>query len=87
MTTPQSFPSTSVGLASTVALSETPSKEVAVSCRGITVRYDRTVAVDEATFDACPGEVLGLLDPNGAGKTSAIRALTTILPLAAGEGG
>ncbi len=85
MTSSQSFPSTPVGLASTVAPPEPRSKEFSVSCKGITVRYGRTIAVDEATFDAGPGEVLGLLGPNGAGKTSAIRALTTILPLAAGE--
>ena len=56
-----------------------------MSCRGVTVRYGRTVAVDAVTFEARSGEVLGLLGPNGAGKTSLIRALTTILPLAAGE--
>ena len=59
--------------------------ESSVSCRGVTVRYDRTVAVNEASFEVRPGEVRGLLGPNGAGKTSLIRALTTMLPLAAGE--
>ena len=64
---------------------ESQSQEASVSCRNVTVRYDRTIAVDSVTFDVHPSEVLGLLGPNGAGKTSLIRALTTMLPLAAGE--
>ena len=68
-----------------VDTSDERSKEATVSCRGVTVRYGTNIAVDEVTFEVRRGEVLGLLGPNGAGKTSLIRALTTILPLAAGE--
>ncbi len=84
MTINQSYPSTP---SSTASPSSSPQRqyESSVSCRGVTVRYDRTIAVNEATFEVRPGEVLGLLGPNGAGKTSLIRALTTMLPLAAGE--
>ena len=85
MNTHQSVSSIARGPARTMSLSEGQSTEAAVSCRGVSVRYGRTVAVDGASFEARPGEVLGLLGPNGAGKTSLIRALTTILPLAAGE--
>ncbi len=56
-----------------------------VVCKGVTVRYGKTVAVDAVDFEVAAGEVLGLLGPNGAGKTSLIRALTTMLPLDAGE--
>ena len=45
----------------------------------LTVTYGTTVAVDEITFHVDAGEVFGLLGPNAAGKTSVIRALTTIL--------
>ena len=77
--------STSEGVSSVVGLLEDQSKEDSVSCLGVTVRYGRTVAVDEVTFRVGSGEVMGLLGPNGAGKTSLIRALTTILPLDSGE--
>ena len=75
----------SMGVTGTLRPPECRSSEVSVLCRGITVRYHRTVAVDGVTFDVRQGEVLGLLGPNGAGKTSLIRALTTMLPLAGGE--
>ena len=65
--------------------SECRSVDDAVSCRDVTIRYGRTVAVDKANFTARPREVLGLLGPNGAGKTSLIRALTTMIPLSGGE--
>ena len=85
MTSNQSLSSTLSGLACTDGPSESSSTESSVSCRSVTVRYGRTVAVDEVTFEVRPGEVLGLLGPNGAGKTSLIRALTTMLPMAGGE--
>lgn len=36
-------------------------------------------AVENITFDARPGEIFGLLGSNGAGKTTALRILATIL--------
>ena len=75
----------SMGVTGTLSPPEGRPSEVSVLCQSITVRYYRTVAVDEVTFDVRQGEVLGLLGPNGAGKTSLIRALTTMLPLAGGE--
>ena len=81
----QSLSSPAGGALATEGPGASPSTGASVACRGVTVRYGRTVAVDKATFEARPGEVLGLLGPNGAGKTSLIRSLTTMLPMAAGE--
>jgi ABC-2 type transport system ATP-binding protein len=53
--------------------------------RDLTVRYGSFVAVDRVSLRVAPGEIHGLLGPNGAGKTSVIRALTTIIPISAGE--
>lgn len=36
-------------------------------------------AVDGITFEARPGEIVGLLGANGAGKTTALRMLSTVL--------
>lgn len=36
-------------------------------------------AVDDVSFDAAPGEVVGLLGANGAGKTTIVKMLSTLL--------
>src|SRR5262245_21275107 len=36
-------------------------------------------AVDAVSFDARPGEIFGLLGPYGAGKTTTLRILCTVL--------
>lgn len=41
-------------------------------------------AVDDVSFECCPGEIFGLLGPNGAGKTTILRMLATILSPTAG---
>ena len=41
-------------------------------------------AVDQVTFDVAPGEVVGLLGANGAGKTTVIRMLLGLLRPTAG---
>lgn len=42
-------------------------------------------AVDDISFQAKKGEVLGFLGPNGAGKTTTMRMLTCFIPPSAGE--
>jgi len=42
----------------------------------LTKRYGRVVALDRAELDLYPGEVLGLIGDNGAGKSSLIKALS-----------
>jgi ABC-2 type transport system ATP-binding protein len=51
----------------------------AVEAYGIVRRYGGLVAVDDLSFAAPRGEILGVLGRNGAGKTTALRILTTIL--------
>ncbi len=41
----------------------------------LTKRYDTLTAVDNVSFEARPGEVLGFLGPNGAGKTTTMRMI------------
>lgn len=40
---------------------------------------EKTVAVDQVSFTVNKGEVFGLIGPDGAGKTSIFRMLTTLL--------
>ena len=47
-----------------------------IEVRNLTKTYGPTVAVDNISFDAKEGEVIGFIGPNGAGKTTAMRILT-----------
>jgi ABC-2 type transport system ATP-binding protein len=49
--------------------------EAVIVAEGLTRRFGDFVAVDDLSFAAGTGEILGFLGPNGAGKTTAIRML------------
>ena len=53
----------------------------AVSLKNITKTYDeeRILAVDNISFEVKKGELFGLIGPDGAGKTSIFRILTTLI--------
>jgi len=53
----------------------------AITLDNITKTYNKgaVLAVDKATFDVAEGETFGLIGPDGAGKTSIFRVLTTLL--------
>lgn len=51
----------------------------AVTLKNITKKYGDFVAVDEVSFEVKKGELFGLIGPDGAGKTSIFRILTTLL--------
>ncbi len=46
-----------------------------IEVSGLTKRYRDTVAVDDLTFQARPGQVTGFLGPNGSGKTTTLRLM------------
>jgi ABC-type multidrug transport system ATPase subunit len=58
--------------------------DVTLEARGLKKSYRSVAALHELTFTARAGEVIGLLGRNGAGKTTAIRVLTTVLPPTSG---
>lgn len=47
--------------------------------------YDDSIAVSDLTFDVQPGQVLGLVGRNGAGKTSTIKSIAGIVSVSAGD--
>jgi gliding motility-associated transport system ATP-binding protein len=51
----------------------------------LTKRYGRRLGVDDVSFEASAGEVLGLLGPNGSGKTTILRILTGYLQASSGR--
>ncbi len=56
-----------------------------IQVEGLSKRYGRTLAVDNISFEAGSGEILGFLGPNGAGKTTTMRVLTCFLPPSSGR--
>jgi ABC-2 type transport system ATP-binding protein len=56
-----------------------------IRARGLVKRYGRTWALDELDLDVPAGAIYGLIGQNGAGKTTAIRALATLLAPDEGE--
>ncbi|MFY3742615.1 ABC transporter ATP-binding protein [Anaeromyxobacter sp. Red801] len=62
-----------------------PGAGPAVIARGMVRRFGATAALDGLSFELARGELLGLVGPDGAGKTTAIRALAGLLALDGGE--
>lgn len=56
-----------------------------ISVSGLSHRYGDRPALQGTTFDVAPGEIFGLLGPNGGGKTTLFRILSTLLPVQAGD--
>jgi ABC-2 type transport system ATP-binding protein len=58
---------------------------MSVKVTQLTKVYGTQRAVDDISFTARPGEVLGFLGPNGAGKSTTMKMITCFLPPTAGE--
>lgn len=51
----------------------------AVDVQGVTFRYRTGQGLDEVTFQAAPGELLGIVGPNSAGKSTLLRLLSKVV--------
>jgi ABC-2 type transport system ATP-binding protein len=51
-----------------------------LSARGLTKRYGKRVAVDGIDFDIPAGRIVGLIGPNGSGKTTTLKAALGLVP-------
>lgn len=51
-----------------------------MTARGLTKRYARQVAVDGIDFDIPAGRIVGLIGPNGSGKTTTLKAALGLIP-------
>lgn len=62
--------------------SQTP---YAIETRGMSRRFDQSLAVDQLDLKIPRGTIYGFLGPNGCGKSTSIRMLTGLLAPSAGE--
>lgn len=56
-----------------------------LECKGLTKRYGRTLALDDVSFTLEEGRIVGLLGPNGSGKTTFIKLCNGLLTPSSGE--
>ena len=57
----------------------------AISVRNVCHAYGSRHALEDVTFDVHSREIFGVLGPNGGGKTTLFRLLSTLLPVQSGE--
>ncbi len=51
-----------------------------ISAKGLTKHYGKQAAVDNVSFDIPAGRIVGLIGPNGSGKTTTLKAALGLVP-------
>ena len=63
----------------------TPAGENIIEVQDLVKKYAGTTAVNEISFTARKGEIIGFLGPNGAGKSTTMRILTGFIHATSGQ--
>ncbi|HSY29802.1 MAG TPA: ABC transporter ATP-binding protein [Burkholderiaceae bacterium] len=50
-----------------------------ISAKGLSKRYGKQFAVDDISFDIPAGRIVGLIGPNGSGKTTTLKAVLGLI--------
>ena len=72
-------------MASSHDATDAPGESLAIEARGLTKHFDEVVAVEDLDLSIERGVVYGFLGPNGSGKTTTMRMLTSLTRPTAGE--
>lgn len=59
--------------------------EPVISVRNLSVRYGSVTALKNVNLDVMSGDYLGVIGPNGGGKSTLIKAILGLVPAASGE--
>ncbi|WP_426102041.1 ABC transporter ATP-binding protein [Massilia sp. TSP1-1-2] len=51
-----------------------------ISAKGLSKHYGKSVAVDNISFEIPAGKIVGLIGPNGSGKTTTLKAALGLIP-------
>ncbi len=54
--------------------------EAIVSLKNVSVKYDETTALEGVSLDIYPTDFLGIIGPNGGGKTTLVKAILGTIP-------
>jgi len=57
----------------------------AILIDSVSHKYGDRLALDQLSFQVQPGEIFGLLGPNGGGKTTLFKLLSTLMPIQSGQ--
>lgn len=66
-------------------MTEIPASDALLESRGLTVRFGGLLALNELDIDIQHGEVLGLIGPNGSGKTTFLNVVSGVYPASSGK--
>ncbi len=62
-----------------------PASEPAIQVERVSMFYDAKAAVDEFSLDGPRGSIFGLIGPNGSGKTTTLKMISTLIKPDAGS--
>jgi ABC-type multidrug transport system, ATPase component len=58
---------------------------MSIVVKNVTKVFDTQRALDDVSFEAKKGEIVGFLGPNGAGKTTMMKIITCLIPPTSGD--
>src|SRR3984957_8183360 len=60
-------------------------ESIAIEARALGFRYGDREALNDVSFSIARGEIFGFLGPNGGGKTTLFKLLSTLAPIQSGS--
>jgi zinc transport system ATP-binding protein len=55
-----------------------------LSLKDVTIAIDRKLIIDQVSFEIMPGQIIGLVGPNGGGKSTLVKAILGLQPITSG---
>ena len=60
-------------------------ENILISCKNVSMNYDRRLAVDDVSFDVYKGDYLCIVGENGSGKSTLMKGILGLMKLNSGE--